>query len=288
MKDINKAKIERFTKRVELLKRKIYLKNKEDQKKEIQKNWKSPCLKLYELKEKFHRNPKKDEYNYDKYKLYKNNSTKNISSPQINDEFERISKRIKSKHRSNSYSESKSIPLFPKKIKSSHISVNNTLEKSGSCNLIPIKRSFSSLLSPKPSITSFSPSRKEILLQNKCKKEKKFGSSFKLISNKVKNLPLYTVKIGDLVSQFKNINVQMKKETFNYKSRHFMSYQEVDNLIETRKQMKILSLKRKYFGCRFPEKPNVSVKSKKKFYQDLNNKIELLEEQIYVNKQEYY
>ena len=71
---------------------------------------------------------------------------------------------------------------------------------------------------------------------------------------KVKNLPLYTTKIGDLVNEYNRIKKSSKKLKINYKEKHFSTYEEIDNIIKIKEDMLMFLLKQKYFNCRFPKK----------------------------------
>ena len=313
--DINKIKYERFTKRVDELKMKIIRKNRELAQRERERNWNIPCQGLYEINVKFTRTPRTTFYNYDKYGTFKNHSVKNFKDIKIGKEFQQLAKRLQSSRRPSTSQNYMSYLI------GSHSTINirgnkteedisksiignynqNISARNGTSNMT-ISKKFC-LLSPSKSVKTFastmnqfSPQSKNTIehslsiekKQKKKKKEKIISSSYKIVSKKVKNLPLYTVKIGDLVQQMKHIKKQMKKESIQYKSRHFMSYQDIDNLIETRKQMKILQLKQKYFNCKFPEPIVHNNRTKQKILKELKEDYEILEREHYQNQQIHY
>lgn len=313
--DINKIKYERFTKRVDELKMKIIKKNRELAQRERERNWNVPCQGLYEIKVKFTRTPRTTFYNYDKYGIFKNHSVKNFKDIKIGKEFQKFVKRLQTSRRpstshnymsyltgSHSTSNIRSNKTEEDISKSIIGNYNQNISARNVTSNMKISKKFC-LLSPSKSVKTFastmnqfSPQSKNTIDQSlsieknqkKKKKEKIVSSSYKIVSNKVKNLPLYTVKIGDLVQQMKQIKTQMKKESIQYKSRHFMSYQDIDNLIETRKQMKILQLKQKYFNCKFPEPIMYNNRTKQKILKELKEDYEILEREHYQNQQIHY
>ena len=95
---------------------------------------------------------------------------------------------------------------------------------------------------------------------------------------KVKNLPLYTTKINDLVNEYNRIKKNSKKLKINYKERHFSTYEEIDNIIKTKEDMLMFLLKQKYFNCRFPQKKIKSSNPKIIFLNKMKDYIDLTEE----------
>ena len=91
----------------------------------------------------------------------------------------------------------------------------------------------------------------------------------------MKNLPLYTTKIGDLIKEYNRIKKSSKKLKLNYKEKHFSTYEEIDNIIKTKADMLMFLLKQKFFNCRFPQKiikapnPKIMFLNKMKEYIDL-------------------
>lgn len=312
--DINKIKYERLTKRVDQLKMQIIKKNRELAQRERERNWNVPCQGLYEIKVKFTRTPKNTIFNYEKYGTFRNHSVKNFTDIKIGKEFNKVTKRLQSSRRPStshnymSYLSGSYSTNNIRKNKTNEEDISNSFYESYNKNTkmnVTTNTKISKklcLLSPSKSVKTFastmnqfSPESKNTIEQSisiekpkKKKKERIVSSSYKIISNKVKNLPLYTVKIGDLIKQMKNIKTQMKKESFQYKSRHFMSYQDIDNLIETRKQMKILQLKQKYFNCKFPEPVVHNNRTKQKIIKELKEDYEILENEHYMNQQIHY
>ena len=102
---------------------------------------------------------------------------------------------------------------------------------------------------------------------------------------KVKNLPLYTTKIGDLIKEYNRIKKNSKKLKINYKERHFSTYEEIDNIIKTKEDMLMFLLKQKYFNCKFPQKKVKVSNHKKVFYNRMKECVDLIEERpsIFIN-----
>lgn len=84
-------------------------------------------------------------------------------------------------------------------------------------------------------------------------KEPVISSSYRTISNKVKNLPLYTTKIDDIIKEYDNIKDSMENERRKYIKNHILGMEQIDEIIKTRTEMKIMKLKQKYLSTRFPE-----------------------------------
>ncbi len=95
---------------------------------------------------------------------------------------------------------------------------------------------------------------------------------------KVKNLPLYTTKISDLINEYNRIKKNSKKLKINYKEKHFSTYEEIDNIIKTKEDMLMFLLKQKYFNCRFPQKKIKSINPKIIFLNKMKEYIDLTEE----------
>lgn len=88
---------------------------------------------------------------------------------------------------------------------------------------------------------------------NTFKKNKVVASSFRAVSNKVKNLPLYTTKIEDIIIEYDSIRERMEKEKKKYIKNKLLSPNDIDEIMKTRTEMKILRLKNKYLKTKFPE-----------------------------------
>ena len=95
---------------------------------------------------------------------------------------------------------------------------------------------------------------------------------------KVKNLPLYTTKITDLIKEFNRIKKNARKLKINYKEKHFSTYEEIDNIIKNKEDMLMFLLKQKYFKCRFPPKIVKIPNYKKIFVNKMKEYIELTED----------
>ena len=102
---------------------------------------------------------------------------------------------------------------------------------------------------------------------------------------KVKNLPLYTTKIGDLVKEYNRIKKNSRKLKLNYKEKHFSTYEEIDNIIKTKEDMLMFLLKQKYFNCKFPQKVIKAPNPKILFLKRMKEDVDLIEERpsIFIN-----
>jgi len=105
------------------------------------------------------------------------------------------------------------------------------------------------------------------------------GSFIKNKKNiKVKNLPLYTTKITDLIKEFNRIKNNSKKLKINYKEKHFSSYEDIENIIKIKEEMLMFLLKQKYFNCKFPKKIIKPPNYKKIFMEKMKDYVEYTED----------
>lgn len=102
-------------------------------------------------------------------------------------------------------------------------------------------------------------------------KNKVIASSFRAVSNKVKNLPLYTTKIEDIIIEYDLIRERMEKERKKYIKNRLLSPNDIDEIMKTRTEMKILRLKNKYLKTKFPEPGTTGNKSLN--IEEIKNKI---------------
>ena len=102
-------------------------------------------------------------------------------------------------------------------------------------------------------------------------KNKVISSSFRAVSNKVKNLPLYTTKIEDIIIEYDLIRERMEKERKKYIKNRLLSPNDIDEIMKTRTEMKILKLKNKYLKTKFPEPGTTGNKSLN--IEEIKNKI---------------
>ena len=101
-----------------------------------------------------------------------------------------------------------------------------------------------------------------------------FKSAFKRESSKIKNKPLYTTKIEDIINEYFRIKKNSKLQRIKYKEAHFLTYREIDNIMDIKEDLLIFSLKEKYLKKQFP-KPVVARQNKrdlfiKKFKDDID------------------
>ena len=139
---------------------------------------------------------------------------------------------------------------------------------------------------PKSCINIQSKKKTEFNWMNSDKNRKKNNSCINRKSYlKVKNLPLYTTKIGDLIKEYHRIKKNSKKLKINYKEKHFSTYEEIDNIIKTKEDMLMFLLKQKYFNCKFPQKIVKAPNPKLLFLDKIKEDIDLIEERpsIFIN-----
>ena len=146
-----------------------------------------------------------------------------------------------------------------------------TMLKSSSCKFRPLKR-------PK-SCMDIKSKRYLIGVYHNFNYNNNKGSFIKSKKNiRVKNLPLYTTKITDLIKEFNRIKNNAKKLKINYKEKHFSTYEEIENIVKIKEDMLMFLLKQKYFNCKFPQKIVKPPNYKKIFVEKMKDYVEFTED----------
>jgi len=100
-------------------------------------------------------------------------------------------------------------------------------------------------------------------------------SAFKRSSLKVKNLPIYTTTIEDILNEYYRIKKRSKLTKINYRETHLMTYREIDNVIKIKEDLLVFLLKQKFLNNQFPlksiKKPNQRKIFVKKFKDHIDN-----------------
>ena len=102
---------------------------------------------------------------------------------------------------------------------------------------------------------------KNSIMINKSKNIKRLiKSENKKRSLKVKNLPLYTTKIEDIMNEYYRIKRKVKLAKIHYKENHLLTFNQIDNIVKVKEDLLIFLLKQKFLNSKFPQrfkkKPN--------------------------------
>ena len=290
---IDKIKVDRLFKRVKELKHNIHMKKfKEKNENEKQNEIKQPELhyikineiikdylkneKKYlsedkKLKEEFTKFKRIKKYSTDLYIMKgKVNSFHNIENT-IDDlkiKLDQFKKKVNNYKDNNSH---KTIRL-KKNISSSYLKENkiyiSTTRNSNHLSLSNINdTNFTNNLKHNPI------KRNNSLLLNNLQKKKIFLKN-RLSKRSIINKPFYTSNIKDFLIELQRIKYDILKNRAIHKKYHFMSYNDIDQMMDNIYDMKIYKLKEKYLRTKFPSKnlkksssiKEFQIKMKKEFY----------------------
>ena len=102
-------------------------------------------------------------------------------------------------------------------------------------------------------------------------------AGFRAISNKVKNKPLYTTKIGDLVREFNRIKSLSKKAKIRMKEKHLTTINKIDKIAKIKEDLLMFNLKLKYFNCAFPKKNQKIIPKKQIISKKVTNCMKIID-----------
>ena len=102
-------------------------------------------------------------------------------------------------------------------------------------------------------------------------------AGFRKISNKVKHKPIYTVKITDLLNNFRRIKSASKRAKNNLRENHLATYKEIDEAVSVKEDMLMFLVKDKYFNNEIYTKKPKQKNNKKIFLTKFRNYIELVD-----------
>ena len=113
---------------------------------------------------------------------------------------------------------------------------------------------------------------------NNTNNKRTFKSAFKKSPFKLKNKPLYTTKIDDIMKDFYRIKKMSNNTKMRYKETHLLTYKEIDKIIKVKEDLLFFLLKKKYNEHLFP-KQNIKKKKNKRnlFIQKLKDNIDYID-----------
>ena len=103
------------------------------------------------------------------------------------------------------------------------------------------------------------------------------NSSKKQNSNKIKNFPIFTIKISDLIKGYNKIKKNSNKIKINYLKNYFPSKEDIDSMKQTKEDLLMFLLKRKFLENKFPSKKIKTNSKRKEFLKKLTNDVEFLD-----------
>ena len=102
-------------------------------------------------------------------------------------------------------------------------------------------------------------------------------SAFKRSSNKVKNLPLYTTTIEDIINEYDRIKKKSKLTKIHYRETHLMTYREIDKVVKIKEDLLVFLLKQKFLNNQFPLKSAKRPNKRKLFIKKLKDNVDVLD-----------
>lgn len=90
-------------------------------------------------------------------------------------------------------------------------------------------------------------------------------SAIRRKSPKIKNKPLYTSKIEDLLNEYNRIKKQNKLAKNKFRKTHYLTYNEIDKIMKVKEDLLLFQLKQKFLKKQFP-KPFIKKQNKKELF----------------------
>ena len=92
----------------------------------------------------------------------------------------------------------------------------------------------------------------------------KLNSAKKRAAHSVKNMPMYTLKISDLVHRYNKIKNDTNIQRSKYLDNNYLTYDKMNSIIETKEDLLMFVLKRKFLENKFPPKKHLKIKENKR------------------------
>ena len=116
-----------------------------------------------------------------------------------------------------------------------------------------------------------------ILNTNKIINKTPVRSAFKRSSNKVKNLPLYTTTIEDILNEYDRIKKKSKLTKIHYRETHLMTYREIDKVVKIKEDLLVFLLQQKFLNNQFPLKRTKKPNKRKLFIKKLKDNVDSID-----------
>ena len=142
-----------------------------------------------------------------------------------------------------------------------------------------LKRPFSHSrnINSNQNFNSYSSNDNTIFNKNRIMNKTPIKSAFKRSSNKVKNLPLYTTTIEDILNEYDRIKKKSKLTKIHYRETHLMTYREIDKAVKIKEDLLLFLLKQKFFNNQFPLKRSKSPNKRKMFIEKLKDNVDFVD-----------
>ena len=109
---------------------------------------------------------------------------------------------------------------------------------------------------------------------NKIMNKTSVKSAFKRSSCKVKNLPIYTISIEDILNEYYRIKKISNLKKINYRETHLMTFREIDKVIKIKEELLTFLLQQKFLNNQFPLKRAKRPNQRKIFIKKFKDNIE--------------
>ena len=107
----------------------------------------------------------------------------------------------------------------------------------------------------------------------------KLNSAKKRSAHSVKNMPMYTLKISDLVHRYNKIKNDTNIQRSKYLDNNYLTYDKMNSIIETKEDLLMFVLKRKFLENKFPPKKHLKIKENKRnnFIKKIKSDVDFLD-----------
>ncbi len=102
-------------------------------------------------------------------------------------------------------------------------------------------------------------------------------SAFKRSSFKVKNLPIYTTTIEDIINEYYKIKRKSNLKKINYRETHLMTFREIDKVIKIKEDLLVFLLQQKFLNNQFPIKATKRTNKKKIFIKKFKDNVDSID-----------
>ena len=287
--DIDRARTLLLYDRVDSLKQKLRHREKMEQialRKEQQTPFNINYIKENVYSLKFKRNPfdnkQLKEFNFKKHKSQIEMANRNMEKNRIEHVLKKVALNfVEAKSRLNLQDKDELTELKKKLIlrkKTLKLTTRNT-QKINSVQISitspqPRKRRYS-IIPPKHGKNYYlMKTLGNVYKDTESMRAKTAGNRSKKLKVKIYNNPICTTDVNDFIKEYDRLKVQLSREKAKFKKRKLMPTENIDEIMKTRSEMKILTLKQKYINCKFPQEKNKYKNPKDLFFEKICTEVE--------------
>ena len=100
---------------------------------------------------------------------------------------------------------------------------------------------------------------------------------------KVKNLPLYTTKIEDILNEYDRIKNKSKLTEIHYKEAHLATFKEIDNIVKIKEDLLIFLLREKFLKNKYPLRITKTPNKRKIFIKKFKDNVDSIDRKYFGN-----